>query len=70
MKKIRTLLALVTVVLLMGGYLSSQFVRISGGSADRYTAALDQSSIPILSLFLLVAAVVLAFIPTHEEDAS
>ncbi|MES1227135.1 MAG: hypothetical protein ABUL72_00605 [Armatimonadota bacterium] len=68
MKKIRTALALITMILLMAGYLGSQLVSSMGSSAN-YVAALDKSGVPYLALSLLLAAVVFAFIPDKEENA-
>ena len=67
MKKIRTVLALLTVILLMAGYFASQGLR-SVGAAPSYTAALDKSSVPYLALALLVAGVVFAFIPDKGDE--
>lgn len=66
MTRIRTSLAALSVALLMAGYFGSQFLQANGG-ATSYVQALDRSSVPYLSLGLLVAAVGFAFLPVKED---
>lgn len=66
MTKIRTALALISVVLLMAGYFASQFLQ-ANGAANSYIVALDKSSVPYLSLALFVGAIVFGALPVKEE---
>ncbi|QYK52114.1 MAG: hypothetical protein KF824_07565 [Fimbriimonadaceae bacterium] len=66
MELIRLLVAAVTGVLVVGGYLAS-LTAYFGGTAENYSKQLDGSSVPMLALGLLVATVVLAFIPAKGE---
>lgn len=63
---VRTAVALITLVLLTGGYAASQFAFFNGSTAQ-YIAALDASPVPMLSLGLLAGLVILAFV---KEEAS
>lgn len=65
MELIRLLVAAVAGVLVVGGYLASLSAYF-GGTAPNYVSLLDQSSVPRLALYLLLATVVLAFIPSKE----
>lgn len=58
---VRTAVALITLVLLTGGYAASQLAFFNGSTAQ-YIAALDASPVPMLSLGLLVTLVILAFV--------
>jgi hypothetical protein len=64
MALVRTAVALITLVLLTGGYAASQLAFMNGTTAQ-YIAALDASPVPMLSLALLVTMVVLAFVPAE-----
>ncbi len=63
---VRTAVALITLVLLTGGYAASQLAFFNGSTAQ-YIAALDASPVPMLSLGLLVTLVILAFV---KDEAS
>jgi uncharacterized membrane protein YdjX (TVP38/TMEM64 family) len=54
-------------VLMGGGYFASQAAFFKQ-TTKAYTDAVDGSAIPWISLLLLAAVVVLAFIPDREED--
>jgi hypothetical protein len=70
MSLLRTLLLGVALLLLGGGYLASLNAYFQG-NALQYTQALDQSSVPYLSLGLLIAVVALAFTrPEPTAEAS
>ncbi|MCU0315324.1 MAG: hypothetical protein MUC92_01895 [Fimbriimonadaceae bacterium] len=66
MKLIRLVIGLVGTVLMAGGYFASQ-VAYHSGTAPRYIEAVDSSPIPMLSLGLLAAVVVLAFFKEPED---
>ncbi len=51
------------------GYFVSQASFFFGSTAN-YVSALDQSSIPVLSTLLLLAAVVLGFVPNPDGEKS
>jgi amino acid permease len=65
MELIRLLVAAVAGVLVVGGYLASLSAYF-GGTAPNYVSQLDKSSVPMLALGLLLATVVLSFIPAPE----
>ncbi len=67
MALVRTAIALITLVLLTGGYAASQLAFFNGTTAQ-YIAALDASPVPMLALGLLVALVILAFIPAESDQ--
>ncbi|MFZ4506310.1 MAG: hypothetical protein ACOYON_01265 [Fimbriimonas sp.] len=67
MKLLRFILSVVSVLLLGGGYLASQFMALQGRGSE-YAQKVDQSSIIQLSLLLLVAAILLAFVPDRGEE--
>jgi succinate dehydrogenase hydrophobic anchor subunit len=66
MKTLRVVLSAVSVILLLAGYLASQYTALNGTASD-YASKVDQPPVRLLALLLLVAAVVLAFIPEREE---
>ena len=69
MKLARWVLSVVAALLLSGGFLASQWFAYQG-RASEYAARVDQPSMVYLSLLLLVAALVLGFLPDREgEDA-
>jgi hypothetical protein len=68
MRLARVALVLVAALLVGGGYAVSQ-AAFFGQTTEQYIRALDQSPVPILALLILAAAVVLAFLPSNEEDA-
>ena len=65
MKRLRLAVSVIGLILLAGGYFASQFA-YWGGATESYIRGLDQSALPLLSLALLVAAIILAFIPDKE----
>ena len=67
MSLLRTLLLGVALLLLGGGYLASLNAYFQG-TAPQYTQNLDQSSVPYLSLGLLIAVIAFAF-TRPEPDA-
>ena len=68
MTRIRTLLTIVTALLLTLGYSASQLAWFAGpDAASEYARKIDQPPVRLLALVLLVAAVVLAFVPEREE---
>jgi len=69
MELIRLLVAGVAGVLVVGGYLASLSAYF-GGTAPNYVSQLDNSSVPKLALGLLLATVVLAFIPSNETSSN
>ena len=62
MKILRSAVAIVSFVLLGGGYFVSQAAYFSGTTGN-LIKALDASSVPLLSLLLLVTACVLLVLP-------
>jgi preprotein translocase subunit SecG len=66
---VRTAVALITLVLLTGGYAASQLAFFNGSTAQ-YIAALDASPVPMLSLGLLVTLVILAFVKDEASVAT
>lgn len=67
MHLIRVALVLVSALLVGGGYAVSQ-AAFFGGTTGSYIRALDASPVPILSLILLLAAVILSLLPAKEEE--
>lgn len=67
MELIRLVVAGVTGVLLTGGYLASVSAYF-GQDAPGYSARLAASPVPMLSLVLFIAIVVLAFVPSKEVE--
>ncbi len=67
MKLARLAVLGVTALLCAGGYLFSQYSFFQG-TTGRYSAALDSSPVPLLSLLLLVGLVILAFLPERSEE--
>ena len=67
MSGIRQLLSYVVLTLLTLGYLASQWAALKG-TAHEYAARVDIPQVKLLSLFLLIAALVLAFIPDREVE--
>ncbi|HWD38317.1 MAG TPA: hypothetical protein VG944_05675 [Fimbriimonas sp.] len=69
MKLLRLTLSIVATVLLTGGYLASQAAALQGPQeALDYAKNVDAAPIRYLALFLLVAAIALAFVPAREEE--
>jgi hypothetical protein len=66
MKTVRVVLSAISVLLLLAGYLASQWASLSGSAAS-YAEKVDQPPIRMLALLLLVAAIVLAFVPARED---
>lgn len=73
MELIRLVVASVAGLLLTGGYLASVSAFFSG-TTENYSQRIDQSPVPILALVLLLATVVLMFVPDRSgqeaEDES
>jgi hypothetical protein len=67
MKMIRLAVLGITLLLCLGGYLASQYSFFQG-TTGAYIKALDSSPVPILSLVLLIALVILAFLPERSEE--
>jgi uncharacterized membrane protein YdjX (TVP38/TMEM64 family) len=67
MRLIRTVTALIAFLVVGGGYLASQSSFLSGQSAE-YTQRIESSPLPLLSLVLFLAIIILAFLPAKEED--
>lgn len=65
MKSLRTVLSVVSIVLLGLGYIASQ-IAAWNGSATEYARRVDEAPIRTLALLLLLAAVILAFVPDRE----
>lgn len=67
MNLLRTALALASILLLTVGYAASQFFALNGRAAE-YVALVDKSSLAPVSLLILLAAIVLAFVPDREAN--
>lgn len=67
MKRIRVGLAVLSAILLAGGYAASQAAYF-GGTAPDYAAKIDVNPVVMLSLVIFLAAVVLGFWPDREDD--
>lgn len=67
MELIRLVVASVTGLLLVGGYLVSVSAYF-GGTAAEYSARIEASPVPMLALVLFLATVALAFVPTRNEE--
>lgn len=68
MELIRLVVASVTGLLLVGGYLASVSAFFSGGT-QAYSNRIDASTVPMLALALVLGLVVLASIPDKSENA-
>lgn len=66
MKTARTLVGIIAILLLGGGYFASQYAYFAGDPAA-YIKALDSSSVPWLALLLLIATVGLVVVPEKDE---
>jgi len=63
MNKLRTLLAVIVLVLLTAGYGASQFAYMQGAeSAQEYAKRVDSPAISHLALLLFLAIVILGFV--------
>lgn len=69
MKLIRSLVFWVSSLIMGGGYLLSQQAFFEG-TTQSYSAFIDQSVLPVLTLGLLVAIVIFAFIPEKEVESN
>jgi hypothetical protein len=65
MKALRNLVALAAVALLCGGYIGSQAALLQG-RAPEFAYRMDQPSVRIFALVLLVGAIVMSLIPEAE----
>ncbi|CAN5586664.1 hypothetical protein BH11ARM2_BH11ARM2_03950 [soil metagenome] len=68
MKTVRKAFSWVALALLGGGYLGAMVMALTGRAAE-WAEKMDQPPIRFLALFLLVAAVVCAFVPDREAEA-
>ena len=69
MKTVRAAVGCIGAALMVGGYLFSVPLALDPtADTSKYVKALDASSVPLLALGLLAAAVVLAFVPTREDE--
>ena len=68
MKTARVAVSVVGALLIGGGYFVSQYQYFFGDTGS-YVHSLDTSTVPMLSLALLVLAVGLAFIPDKEGQS-
>ena len=69
MKLLRNALTLASLLFLTVGYASSQVYALQGRAAE-YTALLSQTPVAILSLVLLLAAIIFAFMPDSEGETT
>jgi hypothetical protein len=67
MSSVRRLLGIVVLAMLTLGYLASQYAILYGDPVG-YAARVDIPQVKYLSLFLFLAALVLAVIPDREEE--
>jgi hypothetical protein len=65
MKKLRTAVAVVTLVLLTAGYAVSQIAALQGWAAD-YALRVDSPPVQRLAMALFLAIVALGFIPDRD----
>lgn len=65
-EKIGDLLGGLSILLLMAGFLGSQYAAMNGAYAA-YAEKTDAFPIRMLALVILVVAVVLGFAPKHED---
>lgn len=69
MKTLRTAVACITLLLLVGGYFVSQFSYLQGlEAATAYAQRVDSPPVKAVSLFLLFLVVVLGFLPDKELE--
>lgn len=66
MKRIRLLLAAISILMLVAGYATSQYAYFNGTAPD-YAAAVDRPPVVVVALLIFVAAVVLGFLPDRED---
>jgi len=66
MSLLRYLLSIVALLALAVGYGASQYAFFTG-QAPQYAQAVNHLAVKMFALLLLVAAVVLAFIPENKE---
>ncbi len=67
MRNLRLALSLISLVLLLLGYLASQVAALSGEAAD-YSARVDVAPVRWLALAVLGVAVALSLIPDREDS--
>jgi uncharacterized protein HemY len=70
MNTLRIALSTITVVLLLAGYIASQFIYLSQGDVSAYAARVDQPPIRALAALLLIAAVVLSVVREGNKNVS
>ena len=68
MKTVRTALTAAALCFLSAGYAASQWAVFTGDAAD-YAAKVDSPPVQTLSGLLLLAAIVLAFIPDQDQSS-
>ena len=68
MKTARVAVSVVGALLIGGGYFVSQYQYFFGDTGS-YVRALDKSTVPVLSLALLILAVGFAFLPDKEPQS-
>lgn len=64
---IRTVYAIAATLVVVGGYVASQWAYFHGNAAE-YAKSVDSTPIVAVSAVLVVAAIVLAFLPEKEGD--
>jgi hypothetical protein len=67
MKLTRLVLTIAVAFLTVGGYLASTYASLAGDPRT-YADRIDQPSIAMLALVLLIACIMLAFIPDRSEE--
>lgn len=66
---VRLAVTICAAVLLAGGYVASQWAFFMGDPAA-YVQRLDESPVPMISLAILIAAIVLCFVPDKAESGA
>lgn len=67
MKIVRIVLSAVSILLLAGGYIASQYAAYVG-QAPAYASLVDQAPIRTLALFLFTAMVASLFFPERQSE--
>lgn len=66
MKILRTAIALVGILLVVGGYFASQYAYFFG-DVTAYSNALDKSGVPVVALLVLLGMIVLLVMPSEDK---
>jgi hypothetical protein len=66
MKTVRLAATVLSIVLLLAGYLASEYAALYGNSAD-YASRVDSPPVRNLALVMLLAAIVLSLVREQEE---